>query len=338
MRKIFVFAVLFLILAGLIYIYTTPRVATKAEIKTNLLGTIVEIKAYGRGAQLTADEAINSIKKTQKLLNKHEQRSEIALINNMAGVAAVAVSPTTFAIIKQSIELSKETKGFFDITVGPLADLWKEVIKNKTLPSQTEVKTKVRLTDFRLIDLDYRLETIKLPTSGMNLDLGAIGKGYAFDLAKGIFKNKEIESALLSSGSTVVAVGEKPDGNPWKIMLRNPRPTAESEYLGYIELADQALSVSGDWEQFVEIDGTRYSHVLDPMSGYPAKGVQMVAVIAENGTLADAYSTAVFVMGVREGLYFLNVRKNVEGLIVDSKGNVHTTRNFDLKTEEEVSK
>lgn len=335
MRKLFVFLVLFLVLAGLIYIYTTPRVATRAEIKTNLLGTTVEIKAYGKGAQLAADEAVKSIKKTQKLLNKHEQRSEIALINNMAGVAAVAVSPTTFTIIKRSIEFSKETRGYFDITVGPLADLWKEVIENKTLPSRTNVKKKTRLTDFRLIDLDYRLETIKLPTSGMSLDLGAIGKGYAFDIAKSILKNKGIESALLSSGSTVVAVGKKPDGNPWKIMLRNPRPTPEAEYLGYIELDDQALSVSGDWEQFVEIDGTRYSHILDPMSGYPAQGVQMVAVIAQNGTLADAYSTAVFVMGVREGLYFLNIRKDVEGIIVDSKGRAHTTRNFNPKIEGE---
>ncbi|MBU0687489.1 MAG: FAD:protein FMN transferase [Candidatus Margulisbacteria bacterium] len=335
MRKIFIFTVLLLILVALVYIYTAPRLSTQAESSKKLLGTTVDLKIYGQGAKLAERDVIKSIEKTQDLIDGHKQRSEISLINNMAGIASVAVSPTTFNVVKRSLALSKATGGNFDISIGPLADLWKAAIKTNTLPETAAVKKAIRLTDYRMIDMDFRLETIKLPSTGMKLDVGAVGKGYAFDLANKILEKHKIKSALLSCGSSIVAIGKNPQGKPWKIAVSHPRKTEKENFLGYVELEDQALSTTGDYEQFSVINGKRFSHIIDPVSGYPAEGVQAVTVIAKNGTDADAYSTAIFVMGVKKGLYFLNSQSGVEGLIVDQDGKVHKSKNFKLIEAEE---
>jgi thiamine biosynthesis lipoprotein len=254
----------------------------------------------------------------------------------------VAVSSTTYNTVKQAVNFSRETNGYFDPSIGPLADIWKTAIHSHTLPEKDAIVSARELVDWRQISLDDDLETVKLSTPGMKLDLGGIGKGYAFDLAKKVLENHHIQNALISCRSSLIAIGKNPQGKPWKIAIRNPRFTPnsaaertgkENPYLGYVELTNQALSTSGDYEQFTQIGGKRYAHIIDPKTGYPVQGIECVVVISKSAALADAYSTAAFVMGVRDGLRLINYGTDTEGMIVDSSGKVYTSIGFKLLKE-----
>jgi len=328
-----------IIASSAFYLWVTPQVANAYTGEQKLLGTTVEIKVFGPATRTAAQAAFNSIKKTESLISKFNSKSEICLINNFAGESVVAVSPVTYNAVKQSVNFSKATNGYFDITIGPLADLWKCAIQNKALPEKDAIESARALVDWRQILLDDNLGTIQLQNPEMKLDLGGIGKGYAFDLAKKVLDSYHVQNALISCSSSIIAIGLNPKGKPWKIAIRNPRfvpnsaaarAAKEKPYLGFVELTNQALSTSGDYEQFTEIDGKRYCHIIDPKTGYPAQGIECVVIISKSAALADAYTTAVFAMGIRDGLRLINFGRDTEGMIVDSRGKVYTSIGFKL--------
>jgi thiamine biosynthesis lipoprotein len=296
-----------------------------------MMGTIVEIKAYGENARSAAKNALNEMEKISNQISVFDSESEVSFINSMAGIAKVAVSPRTFDIISRSIKLSKSLGRSFDITIGPLINLWDFNKKEDFMPpSPQEIREALKLVNFYRIEIDPQLETVKLLKRGMKINLGGVAKGYTLSVARNLMVSEGIRSALISTGSSITCIGSRPDGKPWRVGIRSSR--GAENVIGTIELVPgQALSTSGDYEQYIEYEGKRYHHLIDPRTGYPASGCQSVTVLAGDATAADMISTAVFVMGPWKGLRFLKSLENVEGLIVDSNGKIHKTDGFKLE-------
>jgi FAD:protein FMN transferase len=235
----------------------------------------------------------------EQLLSKYIAESEISRLNRLG---KLKVSPDTFYIIKKSKEFYQLSQGAFDITIGPLVDLWSFTDQIHRVPSDDEIKAALKLVGSDKIILHEFDNVVEFKLPGMKIDLGAIAKGFALDCAVKKLKENKINSCLINAGGQVYALGDK-SGQPWEVAVRG---AAKSEIVGVLRLRNQSVSTSADYEQFFAKDGKRYGHILDPKTGYSAEsGITSVTIIADNGLDADALSTGVFVLG----------RESAEGLL-----------------------
>ncbi|OGW23365.1 MAG: hypothetical protein A2077_06385, partial [Nitrospirae bacterium GWC2_46_6] len=239
--------------------------------------------------------------------------------------------PETLAVIEKAIHASEKTDGAFDVTIGPEIALWD--FHNKAKPDNKEIRQRLQLVNYRDLILDKNSRSAYLKKSGMLIDLGAIAKGYAADKAVELMKKNGIKSGLVAIAGDIKAFGLKPDGEPWKIGIKNPRQKTESdEIMATLELTDMAISTSGDYERYFIAEGRRYHHILNPKTGYPADGCRSVSVIAKEGAVADPFSTGIFILGAEKGLKLLE-EMGIDGIIVDKDGKIHTTSGLRGKIE-----
>ncbi len=291
------------------------------------MDTLVTINVVADSAE-KADRAMNGafdeIGKLDKLLNFFSPASELSMINRNAGLSPVKVSPETLEVIEDAIHASVKTGGAFDATIGPEISLWD--FHSKKMPDDETVRKRLPLVDYRLMRVDRDRSTAYLAKKGMLMDLGAIAKGYAADKAVEELKREGIRAALVSVAGDIRAFGLKPDGKPWRVGIRNPRPKKgdDDEIMATVELNDMAISTSGDYERYFMAGGKRYHHILDPKTGHSADGCRSVTVLARNGFQTDAFSTGVFVLGPKKGMEVLT-QMGFEGVIIDNDGNVNTT-------------
>lgn len=257
-----------------------------------IMGTFVEVISPHKDA---AKIAFEEIKRIDGLLSKYKENSEISRLNKFG---RLKVSPETFYIIKKARKFWLASDGAFDITVAPLIDLWGFTDKKYYLPKGDEVKKALNMIGFDKIIFNSDNNMVKFKIPGMQIDLGGIAKGYAVDCAVNKLKEKGIKSCLINAGGQTHCLGNK-FGRPWRVAIRNPR---KGDLLDYLELQDKAVATSGDYEQYFVRGERRYSHILNPKTGYPAdSGVISVTVIANDGITADALSTSIFVLGKKKG-------------------------------------
>jgi thiamine biosynthesis lipoprotein len=299
-----------------------------------LMDTLVTIHVVADSEE-TADRAMakafEEIGKLDTLLNFFSDKSELASINRNAGISGVRVSPETLEVIEKAVYASEKSGGAFDVTIGPEISLWNFFAKKK--PDDTTVRERLGLVNYKLIALDREKSTVGLKKKGMLMDLGAIAKGYGVDGAVEALKRQGIKSGLVAVAGDIKAFGLKQDGKPWRVGIRNPRQKGkDDEILATIEIRDMAISTSGDYERFFIIEGMRFHHILDPGTGYPARGCQSVSIMAKDGVSADSFSTAVFVLGPEKGMALLQ-QLGFEGLIVDNQGKIHVTPGIKDKIE-----
>jgi thiamine biosynthesis lipoprotein len=289
-----------------------------------IMATLVGITVSSdsdRQAEEAIDRAMKEIRELERLLSFWTEDSEIAAINREAGAKPVKVSPVTLDIIERSVSISEKTGGAFDPTIGPLMRLWD--FKERKRPGEEEIQRTLGLVDYREMKTDKAQSTAFLGRKGMSFDTGGIAKGYAADRAVEALKAGGIRAGLVSIAGDIRAFGLKPDGEPWRIGIRDPRGQ-RSEIIATLELTDEAVSTSGDYERFFMEDGVRYHHLLDPRTGQPARGCRSVTVIAKEAVLTDGLSTGVFVMGPEKGMGLLE-EMGLEGVIVDEEGGIHVT-------------
>jgi thiamine biosynthesis lipoprotein len=291
-----------------------------------LMDTLVAINVVADSPE-RADAAINSafdeIGRLDKLLNFFSASSELSSINKNAGISEVRVSPETLDVIEKAVYVSEKTHGAFDPTIGPEIALWD--FHSQKIPDDNIVSERLPLVNYKLIRIDKKKSTVYLGKKGMLMDLGAIAKGYAADKAVEELKKKGIKAGLVAVAGDIRAFGLKPDGKPWRIGIKSPRPVNNGdEIMATVELTDMAISTSGDYERYFISNGKRYHHILDPKTGHSADGCRSVTVIAKNGFQTDAFSTGVFVLGPEKGMEVLK-HMGFEGVIVDKNGNVETT-------------
>jgi FAD:protein FMN transferase len=260
------------------------------------------ITAYGRSEQdlkKIVNEALDEIDRIDRLMSHYKKDSPLSEINREASKGPVRVEPELFDFISECMKYSRESDGAFDITVGPLMKAWGFFRGEGRLPSDAELSKARGSTGYRHIILNDKEKTVRFDMAGVELDLGGIAKGYAVDRAVSVLKSRGIERALVNGcGSTIYGLGSPPDSSGWEIKIEDP--IDHRKIAATIGLNNRALSVSGSYEKFFEVDGVRYSHIMDPRTGLPVQGVLSVAVVTETGTAGDALDNVFYVFGVEK--------------------------------------
>ena len=282
-----------------------------------LMGTVVEITLYhpdqDRARELI-DRAFAEMERIERLMSIRIAASEVARINREAYPGPIAVDREVFDLIGRALEAWRETSGAFDITVGPLMQLWPLYRAEKILPNDAQVGEALKRVGFDLLMLDPESSRIAFKKPGMSIDLGGIAKGYAIDRAIGVLRGGGVASALVNAGGDLYALGLKPDGTPWRVGVRHPR--RPEELIATLEVHDIAIMTSGDYEHYFLKDGRRYSHIVDPRTGFTARGTAGVTLSAPIATWADALATGVLVLGPDAGLELVNRLPQVEAAIL----------------------
>lgn len=266
---------------------------------TYAMNTVIEQKWYGESADTVYTGMETKIREIESALSLHQSQSEIAAINENAGVQPVEVSQRTFDLLQRAKELSEQSDGAFDITIAPVVELWGITSDHPHVPTDEELAQAMALMGLEDLVMDEEACTAYLTRPGMAIDLGGIAKGWTADQLREYARELGAERGYVSLGGNLMIIGERPDGDPFKFGLRDPQGDA-STYLGTVTLEDGCtMATTGGYERYFEEDGIRYHHVLDPRTGYPADSdLLSVAVISKDGTLADYLSTTLFVQGL----------------------------------------
>lgn len=263
------------------------------------MDTYMKLTVYGANAENAVDAAILEIQRLENLLSAADPESEVSVLNReKKGV----LSEESTYLWEKSWEVYLETQGKFDVTIYPVMKAWGFVGEEFHIPEEGLLNQLTNEVNASLVEWNKENSEISLPDR-VELDFGAIAKGYTGARLAEQLKKQGIKSALLNLGGNIQLVGNKPDDSPFRIGVKDPDGTAE--YLCVLSVADTAVVTSGDYERYFEQDGVRYHHIIDPDTGYPAdKGLRSVTIVCRDGTLADAYSTALFVMGTEEAIRF----------------------------------
>jgi len=280
-----------------------------------------------RWANTKIDAGIAEIQRIEKLFTTFSDDSETNLINSNAGIMPVKVSPETFNLIKRSLRISEVTQGAFDITYGSIDKrLWNFDQTMTALPDQETARQMVRLINYRNVILDDENCTVFLKEKGMRIGFGGIGKGYAAERAKQVMKEQGVQSGVVNASGDLTAWGLQPDGNPWTVGIANP--DSSHDVFSYINITGLAVATSGNYEKFVTINGRRYSHTINPLTGLPVTGIKSVTIITTNAEIADAMATPVMIMGVRAGLDLIDQMRDIEAVIIDDDNRMYTSKNI----------
>jgi thiamine biosynthesis lipoprotein len=320
-----------------------PNTATVKQTSL-LMGTVVEITVQHENpaiARKIINEAFAEGTRLQNLLSIYEKNSEVSMINRKAGIEEVKVSEEVFSLIEDAHSYSELTGGAFDITVGPLLELWgftpsdawkkstrgssqnridnlPEAIlerdKERRMPDKSKLEKALSLVDYRDVRLSRSKSTVKLAKQGMKIDMGAIAKGYIVDRMVTVLEAGGIRRTLVNAGGDMYALAAPLGQKSWRVGIRDPRRS--NAVIEVIEISNEAAATSGDYEKFFVIDGKRFSHIIDPRTGYPASGLASVTVIAKTAAEADALSTALFVMGEKEGRKLIKKMSGVRAIFL----------------------
>jgi len=295
-----------------------------AEAVHTGMGTEMAHKAFGRHSVKALRAVENEAKRLERLLSRFLPESDISRINRSAGVKREKISSETYEILSCAMECSVISQGLFDITVGPLADLWDYKHASEP-PANDRIELVLPLVGYKGLELDAVQKTAGLKNPGQSVDLGGVGKGFASDRFMEIFQEYGVTSAFSNIGGNVSTLGNKPDGSPWRVGIRHPRLNG---LIGAVAVTGKAVVTSGDYERyFFDKEGRRFHHILNPITGYPAEsGLVSVTVVADSAMTADALSTAVFVAGLERGLALIKKYPRVEAVLVDAKLRVYVTR------------
>ncbi|AWM15040.1 thiamine biosynthesis protein ApbE [Flavobacterium sediminis] len=273
--------------------------------------------------------AIAEVKRVENLISDWIPETEISQVNKNAGIKPVKVSKEVFELVFRAIQISKLTEGAFDISYASMDKIWKFDGSMKQMPSPEEIKKSVERVGYQNIILDATQSTIFLKNKGMKLGLGGIGQGYIADNIKTLLQSKGCTSGIVNVSGDINVWGNQPDGQPWKVAIVNPMN--KSKVFATFPLIDSAVETSGSYEKFVVFNGKRYSHIIDPRTGYPASGIVSVSVFAKQTELADALATAIFVMGKEVGLNLINQLPGLGCIIVDDTGEIFTSKSIDIE-------
>lgn len=283
-----------------------------------IMDTIVNIKVVPSSdfdSKQALEEAFAKIEYLGDILSKYNESSEVASINRLRKYEKLNLTEHTAAIVKKSLELGKLTDGAFDITISPLVDLWASYKNKKTLPPDAEIKEKLALVGFINIVLNKR--NIYLLKNNIAIDLSGIAKGYAVDQAVKALKDHGARNALVDAGGDIFCLGPGPENKGWLIGVRNPR---DKSLIGSLVLSDKAVATSGDYQRYFILDGKRYSHIIDPRTGYPVSDKPVsVTVVANDCATADGFATAISLLGLQDGLDLAEKTKGVEALIISEE-------------------
>ena len=297
-----------------------------------LMGSSFEITVVTEGEDFAKESlaiAKKEIIRIENLISSWDQKSETSRINRNAGIAAVEVSKELFDLIFRAQQISKLSSGAFDLTFAAIDKLWNFDGRESEMPNPDALKASVFNIGYQLIELDEESLTVFLPKKGMKIGFGAIGKGYAADSAKQLLVERGVLGGIINASGDMNTWGTKPDGSSWTIGIVNPMNN--KKVFSWFSLEHNAVVTSGDYEKFTQINGRRYSHIIDPRTGIPSQGIVSCTIFASKAELADAIATAVFVMGVESGLFLIDQLPDIEAILIDDSGIIHCSKNIEIE-------
>jgi thiamine biosynthesis lipoprotein len=271
------------------------------------MACVYSIVVYGHDLaplRQTVNAALDEVDRIDRLTSHYKKESELSHVNREAARSPVKVEPELFDFLAECLRYSRESDGAFDITVGPLMKAWGFFRGEGRLPSDVELNEAKGRIGYQRVVLNPKERTIFFDKAGVELDLGGIAKGYAVDRAVALLKQQGVNSALVSAGgSTIYGLGLPPGKSAWEVEVQDP--VDHNQIAATVRLKDQALSVSGSSEKFFELEGVRYSHVMDPRTGRPVHGVLSVAVVTGSGVDGDALDNVFYVLGAERSKAYL---------------------------------
>ncbi|GJL52825.1 FAD:protein FMN transferase [Candidatus Nitrospira salsa] len=321
-RRMFIVRVVLLLV---LFVLGNASVAQSALVKRSqyLMGTLVFVTGVASDhaiAQQAVDAGLKEIRRLEELLSTWIPESELSRVNAAAGQHSMKVSVETINLLEYSLEMDRLTGGSFNIAIGPAVDLW-NVNENGRVPTSQELEAVQSLIDLSQLRLNQQARTVSLGRSGMQVDVGGIGKGFAADLAAEVMTSAGATAGVVAISGDIKTFGRMPDGQKFLFGIQHPRKE-QGAVLATIELENEAVSTAGDYQRYFELNGIRYHHILDPQTLHPARLAQSVTVIASQGVMADGLDTGIFIMGPEKGMALIERLPEVEGVIVDADGKV----------------
>lgn len=297
-------------------------VTVKKTLK--LMGSPFSITVVAPSEELgyiNIEEAIAEIKRVEKMISSWDEDSETCLINKNAGIKPVRVSRELFRLMKRCKQISDITEGAFDISYASMDEIWKFDGSMKEMPAAEKIKKAVAKVGFEKILLNQEMRTVFLMEKGMKISFGAIGKGYAADKAKEFLVSRQVVGGIIDAAGDLSTWGANVRGEKWSIGIVNP--LSKDEIISRVPIVESSVATSGTYEKFVTLNGKRYSHIIDPRTGYPSSGIRQVSIFAKKAKFCDALATAVFIMGKDAGLFLVKQLDGVEVVLIDDFNEVH---------------
>ena len=289
------------------------------KIVQKLMGNRFEITVEAKTATETdffLKKAVEEISRIEALLSTYQETSETNLINKNAGLKPVKVSDEVFSLIKRSKKISEITDGTFDITYGSIDQrFWNFDTEMTELPDEVLARKSIALIDYRNIILNTEEKTVFLKNKGMRIGFGGIGKGYAAEKTKNLLKNLGVKAGIINASGDLSCWGIPENGKPWTIGIAHP--DFSDLPFSTLEVTDLSVATSGNYEKYVMINGKRYSHTINPKTGFPVHEIKSVTVISPNAEISDALATPITILGTEKGLALINQLKDIECIIID---------------------
>ena len=275
------------------------------------------------------DEAVEEIRRIEKLLTTFSDYSQTNLINVNAGIAPVKVDKEVFDLVHRSKKISELTQGAFDITYGSVDKrLWNFDTTMTSLPDVQTAKQMVRLINYKDVILDENQCTVFLKEKGMRIGFGGIGKGYAAEMARHLLQQHGVISGVVNAAGDLTTWGYQPNGKVWTIGIADPN--SKHAAFSHLNITNVSVATSGNYEKYVMINGKKYSHTINPKTGLPVTGIKSVTIICTNAEVADAMATPVTIMGIRTGLDMIDQMKDIACIIIDDNNRIHTSKNIHI--------
>lgn len=290
-----------------------------------MMGTTITISLYDHQDESILKACFDRIAELENALSMNKENTLLDEVNSQSGITPVVVNADMFDVIKKGLYYSNLTEGSFDITIGPIVKLWNIGFPEARVPSQEEIEQNLPLIDFSQVVLDESNQTVFLSQPGMKIDLGGIAKGFTADEMVKILKANDVEHAIIDLGGNVYTLGTKVDGSPWKVGIQDPF-NPRGQIIGYIPISNKSAVTSGIYERYLEADGKKYHHILDPSTGYPFENeIAGVTIISDASIDGDALSTSVFSKGIEEGLNFVNSLDGIDAIFISKDKEVYIT-------------
>jgi thiamine biosynthesis lipoprotein len=321
-------------LLSLLFVVVSFSSFAQAEYKkkVSMLGSPFEITVVAKDSiegNYFIDLAISEVKRIENQISDWIPTTQISLVNKNAGIQAVKVDSEVFDLVTRAIKISEITDGAFDISYASMDKIWKFDGSMKTMPTEEAIKKSVAKIGYKNIILNQQDQSIFLKFEGMKLGLGGIGQGYIADKVKDKLLANGCLSGIVNVSGDINAWGKQSNQKQWTVGIVNPMN--KNKVFATFPLENSSVETSGNYEKYVMFNGIRYSHIIDPRTGYPATGIVSVSVFSKQTEIADALATGIFVLGVEVGLDLVNQLKGIECIIVDDKGKIHSSKGIDVK-------
>jgi thiamine biosynthesis lipoprotein len=290
----------------------------------HVMGSVFQITIVDKdtaSVQENSNKVIAEMDRIENLISEWRPETQISQVNKFAGIQAVKVDKEVFELTKKGIYFSEMTDGAFDISIVAMDKIWTFDNTMEKLPSRKSIKKAIAKVNYRNILLDSINSTIYLSEKGMKIGFGSIGKGYAADKGRELMQSLGVKAGIINAAGDISTWGTQSDGGPWKIGVNNPFQTGET--MAVLEFStNKAVTTSGNYEKYTEIKGKRYSHIINPKTGFPSTGITSVTIIGENAEMCNGFSTSIMVLGLKKGLKLIKKYPEYQYIILTNEGNI----------------